>query len=449
MKKNSRNKKMKKKLKGFTLVELLAVIVILAIIMLIAIPAILDSLESARKKTFIEFATKTYDSSIKVRLDEELNNSALQSCVIYNIKNDLNLSNTGDYNGYVLYTNINNVPKYYIVLYDKNYIIGPALYNDENFNVSKLRRYNNESDDNLKSALALEGECINYTNKGDGSSNSSIPEDGISKKLKVEDYVYYYPTVTSYTLTPELTGCATTEDCSDSVINPSLATLWRVISINADGTVTIGGKSKELVYLFGINGYQNGVQVLVDAAEKFNDNRFAKEVRALGYNNQVKILPESDVSDVRTCVEGINELHGVENKRCLSIVSSMNSGDDLYKNDFDLLTQNNRYFLKDSFFASRDIDKSAKWNYGLCMRRLWMNGSYAMTFCPGAYPGKFPLFGRITSCHGEDSYECKFFHRGISSAYNEGYVGVLVTLKANVKVASGDGSRDNPYELTF
>ena len=52
-------KKIKEKIKGFTLVELLAVIVILAIIMLIAIPTVLNTLEIARKKAFMEYVDKT------------------------------------------------------------------------------------------------------------------------------------------------------------------------------------------------------------------------------------------------------------------------------------------------------------------------------------------------------------------------------------------------------
>ena len=47
-----------KKNKGFTLVELLAVIVILAIIMIIAIPAVLNTMETAKRKSMINFAEK-------------------------------------------------------------------------------------------------------------------------------------------------------------------------------------------------------------------------------------------------------------------------------------------------------------------------------------------------------------------------------------------------------
>ena len=419
-----------KKFKGFTLVELLAVIVILAIIMLIAIPAVLDSLESARKKTFIEFATKTYDSSIKVRLDEELNNSALQSCVIYNIKNDLNLSTTGDYSGYVLYTNINNVPKYYIVLYDKNYIIGPALYNDENFNVSKLRRYNNESDDNLKSALALEGECINYTNKGDGSSNSSIPENGISKKLKPGDRVRYYPTETSYTPDPNLTGCGLTDECDSFTLNPSAVTNWVVMSVNDDGTVDIVGKSPELYYLWGLTGYKNSLFLLREASSHYGDNRFMKSIRPLGDEGEPDFIEDSSIDDLRANIS----------RYYLTRID-----DDHYEAK-DVLTLGywDRSDLLGTYLASRDREGRDNFFYGVCVRTVFTRDG--LTYC-GVDRHKNPLFGKMNSCSSGD-YDCKFMSGNVEG-YTKNYLGVVVTLKANVKVASGNGTSSSPYELTF
>ena len=61
---------MKKTNKGFTLVELLAVIVILAIIMIIAIPAVLQTMKSARQKTFREYVTKVYTAAQNSYLSE-------------------------------------------------------------------------------------------------------------------------------------------------------------------------------------------------------------------------------------------------------------------------------------------------------------------------------------------------------------------------------------------
>ncbi|MCR5483554.1 MAG: type II secretion system GspH family protein [Bacilli bacterium] len=440
-KKKKRKNSLKKIFKGFTLVELLAVIVILAIIMLITIPAILDSLESARKKTFIEFATKTYDSSIKVRFDEELNNSSLQSCVIYNIKNDLNLSNTGDYNGYVLYTNINNVPKYYIVLYDKNYIIGPALYNDENFNVNKLRRYNNESDDNLKSALALEGECINYTNKGDGSKGSSISEDGIYNKLKVDNYVHYYPSKNIYTLDDKLTGCAETDECDVDLVNPSSTTLWIVTSVNDDGTVTIASRSNERIHLWGLTGYKNSVHVLKDVARAYGDNnKFAKSIKTLGEDISIDTLDDEMINGIRNACKSSSACHVYLSKNYV--------GEDDSVIEFSKLTTRGKYFLEYTFVAGRHKNADASWSNGVMVYYIGVvddDGFFQHSRMDGVYGN--PIFADTYGC-ATGTYPCKFM-KGPIEGYEYGYVSILVTLKANVKVASGSGTQADPYELTF
>ena len=94
-----------KKNKGFTLVELLAVIVILAIIMIIAIPAVLNTMQSAQRKSFLEFAQKTMNEAEKTYLSKNLLGSTLnpseETFHMFDIKNDLGLTNTGDYYGVV------------------------------------------------------------------------------------------------------------------------------------------------------------------------------------------------------------------------------------------------------------------------------------------------------------------------------------------------------------
>jgi len=116
--------------KGFTLVELLAVIVILAIIMIIAIPAVLNTLESARRKTFGEYITKVYDVATKKYLsDELLGNSS--DYVRYDITKDLDLNNTGDYKGYVVITKNTDSMNVYIGISDKNYHTATKLGDDD------------------------------------------------------------------------------------------------------------------------------------------------------------------------------------------------------------------------------------------------------------------------------------------------------------------------------
>ena len=123
--------------KGFTLVELLAVIVILAIIMIISIPAVLDTMVSARKRTFGEYVTKVYNvAQNKYMKDEMLGNS--KSYVKYNIKNDLDLGSTGNYEGYVAISRNTNGLDIYVSLTDGEFKTATKYGEDESMVVNYI-----------------------------------------------------------------------------------------------------------------------------------------------------------------------------------------------------------------------------------------------------------------------------------------------------------------------
>ena len=125
-----------KKNKGFTLVELLAVIVILAIIMIIAIPAVLQTMQSARQKTFKEYVTKVYTTGQNAYLSNQTlggNASGVkpvdvtlggQNCIAFDVKTGLGLSSTGSYEGAVVVcpgATVGASTKIYVGLKDDNY----------------------------------------------------------------------------------------------------------------------------------------------------------------------------------------------------------------------------------------------------------------------------------------------------------------------------------------
>lgn len=114
-----------KKKNGFTLVELLAVIVVLAIIMIIAIPSVLDTMNQARKQSFALYVNKVV-TAVQQQYTYDSNGGAIQGAglYVYDITQDLGLTSTGSYKGYVT-VNANDVdnPKYIIELYDNNYIL--------------------------------------------------------------------------------------------------------------------------------------------------------------------------------------------------------------------------------------------------------------------------------------------------------------------------------------
>ncbi len=152
--------KLKKKLeeKGFTLVELLAVIVILAIIMLIAIPGVLSVLESARLKTFAEYVDKSAGLAQKQIAEDQMNGSMASQCIIYNIKTDLGLDNTGSFEGWVLVDSNNN--NIYITLFNEDYGLSAFHYNDPN---SKVEDFIKNKSSFKEEQLTIEHLCSNST----------------------------------------------------------------------------------------------------------------------------------------------------------------------------------------------------------------------------------------------------------------------------------------------
>ena len=139
--------------KGFTLVELLAVIVILAIIMIIAIPSVLGTLETARRKTFVEYITRVFEAGQNQYLTQ-LSSGTLpdKACVMsdthngacyvendgkqyfYEIQSDLGLSSTGSYKGFVAIVpsaNSSTETQIFVGLYDTNYMTSTYVKNGD------------------------------------------------------------------------------------------------------------------------------------------------------------------------------------------------------------------------------------------------------------------------------------------------------------------------------
>jgi prepilin-type N-terminal cleavage/methylation domain-containing protein len=168
-KKKKRKNSLKKILKGFTLVELLAVIVILAIIMVIAIPAVLNTMESARRKTFAEYVDKVSTLSQKqLAEDQMLGNKLFTECIVYNVKTGLELNNTGNYEGWVLINPSKN--DIYVTLYDDNYVIIGYHYSDSSV---KMDDYIQKKNTENSSKLTIEELCKS-------SSCSTCDVDGTS-----------------------------------------------------------------------------------------------------------------------------------------------------------------------------------------------------------------------------------------------------------------------------
>ena len=135
-KKTKKISKLKKLFKGFTLVELLAVIVVLAIIMIIAIPSVLNTMRTAKRKAFLEFAQKCITEAEKTYVKQTTFGSLIhpseRTDYIYDIRKDIGLTNPGDYYGVVkisVYTSGSVYNNIYMV--DDEYSISYSQYNDK------------------------------------------------------------------------------------------------------------------------------------------------------------------------------------------------------------------------------------------------------------------------------------------------------------------------------
>ena len=174
-KKKQKKFQIKELLKGFTLVELLAVIVILAIIMIIAIPSVLDTMTTAKRKTFGEYVTKVYNVAQKKYLSEQLN-TAGQTYVKYNIKTDLDLNSTGAFEGYVVIVKNEDVEEVYIGMSDGEYYTVTQLGDD----ASTIVPYINYTQ-------AGEPKFTGELRKFDGKTNSFV--SGTWNGKTIEDYI--------------------------------------------------------------------------------------------------------------------------------------------------------------------------------------------------------------------------------------------------------------------
>lgn len=198
-------KKIKKDLKGFTLVELLAVIVILAIIMVIAIPSVLGVMRSARVKSFINYGEKIVSNSLSKKLLEEVDYEEEGYTIIYDL-DDLDFDNKGNYKAYVLVTVTEDGYSYKITLHDdEDMVIGYDYSKNKGMSNAKLETYD-ENDPKLTPeylcSLSSSSTCVykdkeivnnNYVDVNDDTEEgfkniAKIIADAADDKFKNSDY---------------------------------------------------------------------------------------------------------------------------------------------------------------------------------------------------------------------------------------------------------------------
>ncbi len=104
------------------------------------------------------------------------------------------------------------------------------------------------------------------------------------------DYISYTPSSSSYTTDTAYTGYTSTQ-----TINPSELILWRVLSLNQDGTVDIISEdvSSTAIYFKGQTGYQNFVGYLNVLASQYENSAYTIGSRHFGYDSQTETITDT------------------------------------------------------------------------------------------------------------------------------------------------------------
>ena len=239
----------------------------------------------------------------------------------------------------------------------------------------------------------------------------TIPEPG--------DYVKMTPTLTSYTTDTSKTGYSSTE-----TINPSELDLWRVLKVNSDGTIEIISEyaSSEYVHFNGKTGYQNFIGYLNVLASKYENSKYTKGSRYVGYNGQTEYITNTSKLDSTTAPW--------TSSTGSSTTESLGGGDTLYQSDYDLIQK-----VFGTAIAKNVSDKSADY--------YWMASRYYDYDSPNWY-----FVTRLVYDDGDIGDSYLYRHYGDYSNENDGnLLRPIVILKSGITYTPAVGTSDDPFVL--
>ena len=239
--------------------------------------------------------------------------------------------------------------------------------------------------------------------------------------LALGDYVKMTPTKSSYTTSTSKTGYDSTQ-----TINPQELNLWRVISLNDDGTVDVVSEhvSSTEIYFKGQTGYLNLVGYLNELAKQYENSTYTKGSRHFGYNGQTEYI--TDTSKFTnpapwTCSTG---------EDC-NPVESQGGGDELYTKDYNLVKS-----VLGTAIASKP--EGADNNYWMASR-YYVYSSTTYYYWDGR---SVNTSGGVYYYYLYDYYSSGYYSISISSSLRP-----ILTLKSGLKY-SGIGTEAYPMEIS-
>jgi hypothetical protein len=277
--------------------------------------------------------------------------------------------------------------------------------------------------DNSKSKL----NSTNIQNALDELYEKICPDGYVCVKkpnLALGDYVSLTPTKSSYTTDTSMTGYDSTQ-----TIYPQELNLWRVISLNDDGTVDIISEHVSSVRIFfkGQTGYQNFVGYLNVLASQYENSDYTVGSRHFGYNGQTEYI--TDTSKFTNPAPWTCSITTVCVKSEKSPVESQGGGDTLYEKD---------YYLVKSFLGTTAATKPGGGTSGSW---YWIASRYYLYHSETYYI----WYGRDVSASDNASYSYLYGYEdsNFSTGSNSQSLRPILTLKSGLEY-EGDGTSDSP-----
>ena len=293
--------------------------------------------------------------------------------------------------------------------------------------------------------------------------------------LKVGDYVAYTPgseTASSYSLTAAESGYTSDQTITKNNYN------WRVLNINDDGTVDLisDTSSKQIIDFEGALGYNNGVYLLNDMADKmYSNDSLGATARSLTIEDIEAGMNES----------GLDYIHSYSNSQAAWGETYTYTGSRYYPNLYahengsgiDLATtadpnsavKEDGINQSDSYYDSPTAETYSRANKALTIKQTYydrgsMNSSYYKnsTFhnlihglsgsqwlasrYVDANNSSYADFG-LRAVRSSILYGYALFVSDSYAGGNNAYLRPVVSLGSNIRLSSGDGSEGSPYQI--
>ena len=278
---------------------------------------------------------------------------------------------------------------------------------------------------------------------------SNCPNDKLclqrKSTLSPGDYVSYTPTNGGYSVDLTKTGGTTAQS-----INPSELDLWRVISVNSNGTADIISEnvSSSLITFRQLVGYKNLVGYLNVLASQYETPGITVGSRHFGFNGQTEYITDDTYFTITTpwrcSTNGISGDCEVDSTLDPDDFESFGGGDLLYLNDYNLVYN----ALGTSIAYKKNAVVSS--NYWISSRNYYVshNNYYQLSEQGFSFSGNYVTVGGSiwTSSSANGMYYKYTAGSTIYQSFNSAAVRPIVTLSSSLTYL-GVGNKDFPMRI--